>query len=805
MQDLFDNSHHEAQSLINILSFFGHEVPVAMLQLGRKALNDYNVEIRSTDREGSLRRDLDTTFSTLIKYGLIERELQTYVVDETGSLRTQPSFPPEKHSPELTQNGEMESTQAHPRSSIESSSTKSTTTTYSIDILRIHTVVQDFCRDELKMKDREKFWWWLVAAVGLFCLSYQHADEKIKMKSGQGEQTSYLPAQSGLRQACPGLVRDYREYETHAARLYSHLPKDKNSASTGIQRRRHELRRTIRAIKKEIENRSPKHSLEAVGHRVQISIFDRTSSTSSDGPDTPISYPSRASTWTLESEAVSHSPLPLDGTDVGTPFGTVESDDSWPEDKGYESELEYSRASSVTERQTSAHEAFVRLHESDAPNGLSTSQKSSILHAILKGRPVKSKPHKDLGDWRPLPTTPALTHINAAGTSSKPSSRTSSSDERSNGPVSAGSQAEAALAAVHRLSPLASRGEGRIRSSSLTAHTASSEKFREPLSNRSPNLQLSPLAAEFHPGQGELRSKSSSTSRLGSAVSTRHHSRHTTVTSPRNFVHEPISRTPHSANSDKALPPLPIDENITVTRASGTPPFNRSQAHPKANSTQPLLFDNPDDPASTVPTGYASQPMSRDPSHESTFSLATAPPAPRNSALLTSADSSPPPGWPLQYTYKTRPVALPLQPGSSPGRMQQSLSPISTATNRGAHDVLNRVGGWTSSGLSPVTPLKPVLSMSLDSTIENKQPAGQERNGTKGETIQFGDASPVDLAQARTRADEYAKKLTPSDKGAYRRRKSTGETVKRNNSDGLSDRPGPGARRQLKGLGVSLQ
>jgi hypothetical protein len=109
-----------------------------------------------------------------------------------------------------------------PESSLESSSTRSITC--SIDILRIHTVVQGFCCDELKFIDKERYWWWLIAAVKLFCLSYSIADERIRAADGQG------------------LVRDYREYETHAARLYSHFPKDKRTASKNLRNTRRELR-----------------------------------------------------------------------------------------------------------------------------------------------------------------------------------------------------------------------------------------------------------------------------------------------------------------------------------------------------------------------------------------------------------------------------------------------------------------------------------------------------------------------------------------------------------------------------------
>ena len=185
MQDLWENDHHEATNLINLLSFFGHAVPVAMIQLGRRALGDFNIQIRSLDREGSTRRDLENTIATLIKYGLVERTLQSYTSSRrTGSLKTQPSCTTQgDSSPELTQDGQGE-LEDRPESSIDSSSTRSRTS--SIDILRVHTVVQGFCRDEMRLKNKERFSVWLVAAVKLFCLSYSTAHERITAAGGEG-------------------------------------------------------------------------------------------------------------------------------------------------------------------------------------------------------------------------------------------------------------------------------------------------------------------------------------------------------------------------------------------------------------------------------------------------------------------------------------------------------------------------------------------------------------------------------------------------------------------------------------------
>jgi hypothetical protein len=700
MEDLWEKSHHEAISLISLLSFFDHAVPVAMLQLGRRALNDFNVEIRSIDREGTIRRDLDTTIATLIKYGMVERTLRSYNVERTDSLKSQPSLitPGGDSSPELTQESVREDAVAkRPESSLESSSTRSITC--SIDILRIHTVVQGFCCDELKFIDKERYWWWLIAAVKLFCLSYSIADERIRAADGQG------------------LVRDYREYETHAARLYSHFPKDKRTASKNLRNTRRELRQVIRAIKREIETRSPSQSFRGVHHQVQISIFERTSSTSSDGPDTPLSTPSRSSTWTtMEGQpSKSESPTQIEYGHREFMYEAVESGEgSSPEDHGYESGFDDSlRSSIVTERRPSIPELLAASSSEDPgrPHEGPSSRRSSFLQAIFKGRPVKPK-QKDLGDWRPVPAPPSLTH---ADINTIASSRASSSDEQR--PISAGSQAEAALAAVHRFSPPSSRG-GRIRSPSRpgTAEIQAKENMRQPLGMRSPNLALSPLAAEFDPFQTHYPGKS--------APSTRHHSRNSTTSPPLQQI-RPVQTT---NLTDKDLPSLPLEENTSITRR--IPPFNIQAPLPITANYKMTQSDVLPMPPPYLPAGYTSQPMSRDASRESNRSLATAPAGPGATSL------SPPTTY--SYMYRAAPATSDVLASSYPNSSSQ----------------LSRIGDWAANPRKStvLTPLAPAISL----------------EGVTPGVVQFGSASPVNLVDARIRADEYARRLMPFERGDFR-------------------------------------
>jgi hypothetical protein len=695
MQDLRENFHHEAISLINLLGFFGHSVPVAMLQLGRRALKGFNVEIRSIDREGSTRRDLETTIATLIKYGMVERTLRCYNIERADTLKSQPSVvtPGGGSSPELSQGSVHEdATAKRPESSLESSSTRSTT--YSIDILQVHTVVQGFCRDELRLKDKEMYWWWLIVAVELFRLSYFSADERIRAPGGQG------------------LVRDYREYETHAARLYSHFPKDKRAASINVQRARHELRKVIRAIKREIENRSPSQTFRSARQEIQISIFEHTSSTSSDGPDTPMSTPSRSSTWALEDlQSKSESPIQIENgyremMSRAAESGEVSSD----EDQGYLSGFDDSMVSSiVTERRRSIPELLTSpAEDAERPHDGLSSRRSSFLQAIFKGHPIKPK-HKDLGDWRPVPAPPSLTHADVKTTAS---SKASSSDDPR--PISAGSQAEAALAAVHRSSPPASRG-GQIKSPNQPAIAGPPDKenLKSSLGVKSPNLTLSPLASEFDPNRTPSSGKST--------PPTRHHSRSLTTSPPL----LQISPTKNTKLGNHSLTALPIEENISFTRR--IPPFNMPQSLPLRKPFNMTQSDVLPMPPPYLPTGYASQPMSRDGSRESSHSLATAPAGPGTTSL------SPP----NTYSYL---------------RWPPPISTDALVTSYSSNN-LSRIGDWAATSTSPTgsMPLAPVISL----------------EGAGPGVVQFGSASPVNLYEARTRADEYARRLM-FEKGAFR-------------------------------------
>ncbi|KAI9847286.1 MAG: hypothetical protein M1837_002873 [Sclerophora amabilis] len=238
MEDLHRLQHFEARNLINILCFFGQHIPVEMVQLGIKRLRPFGIEIRAKDQGSS--RDINTTFRILLKYALLERN-DPNDKDVTGSNE---SFAD------------------------------------TIDILKIHTVVQNFCLQVLKSAGHLTLW--LGRAVKFYTLSFEEADSRIKSKEGSG------------------LVQDYREYEIHGNRLMEHVKKQQ-SKSKELDMVRFELEKVLERVQEEIQKLTPGSSQETIERPVcRASIFDRTSSASDTGPETPRHDVPNIHTWGIE-------------------------------------------------------------------------------------------------------------------------------------------------------------------------------------------------------------------------------------------------------------------------------------------------------------------------------------------------------------------------------------------------------------------------------------------------------------------------------------------------------------------------
>ncbi|KAJ5728287.1 hypothetical protein N7493_004617 [Penicillium malachiteum] len=283
MNDLYRLKQRQALTLINLLSFLGHQVPVGLLNLGRHAMSAENMEILTSAQIGE-DPDLDTTLGTLIHYGLIER-----ISDS---------------DPFFAQNGSAQKSadevQGKPPDLSESLTESSQEGFFSIyhgnsavDVVKIHTVVQGFCRDELRIRDEENkgathkedpgyYDSWLIVATHFLCKSWEAAKERI---------SHYHDC---------GLVRDFREYETHASRLVELFPKRQGISAhpPALREARENLRQLMKSLSSEINRMSPSSSQEYA--RNQKSVFDRSSSSSSSFPESSTDEGlSRSSTWAL--------------------------------------------------------------------------------------------------------------------------------------------------------------------------------------------------------------------------------------------------------------------------------------------------------------------------------------------------------------------------------------------------------------------------------------------------------------------------------------------------------------------------
>ncbi|RAL15417.1 LipA and NB-ARC domain protein [Aspergillus homomorphus CBS 101889] len=270
MHDLFRLEHFAALNLINMLSFFSHHIPVGLLTSGLSALKSWHVEVLTSHRSGE-RGDLDTTIGILIRYGLVERASDSYALH------------PSALSPQAERDNVLEQkfvvpdlSESQTESSQEAFFSPFSQSAGTIDVLKIHSVVQGFCRDELKMMDEEKksksatgtnnpetgyHDSWLVVACNVF-------------------RTSYGKVRLDHMDDC-GLVKDYREFETHASRLIENFPKRSAREPATLRKAREEMK----AIKKSISQAIDRISPSAGSIRTQRSVFDRSSSSSSSVPE----------------------------------------------------------------------------------------------------------------------------------------------------------------------------------------------------------------------------------------------------------------------------------------------------------------------------------------------------------------------------------------------------------------------------------------------------------------------------------------------------------------------------------------
>lgn len=740
LDDLLILGHDEAWNLMHILCWFASDMPVEMVHLGIKSLRA-DVEVKSAEQPGG-KADINTTFGILMRYALIER-----------------NDPDDKDSM--------------------SSSRDSLVGPEPIDMLKIHSVIQNFCCASLNNKGLLPRW--LGYAVKLFCKSFHDADIKIKSK---GEQNGEL-----------GRVSDYRYYKIHGQRLWDHAVSDE-SKTQSLQTIRTDLTPVLHMIDEEIQRREPSSSQEDLKDGIfQISILDKTSSSSESAPSLPgpVTPNYRPTPPPLKDQNEFGFPIEKPIDSPGS-FGTASPGDyRHPrvvglsprqlefEDTGYDSDEEGHRRS---------HRMRPNLSETTArppsrPRNQTVESLGEAWQVVPSGKKPR-RPRRDLGSFRPAPSgaarvrvdrqnaprsdenksphrresSPALKALQKVQSQSPSPPRSARSGlasifQRDNRvPTPAVTRPTWARIAAGTTEKGAQLGSIRPITNSADSQPANIERGRSRESPQSrQDAQPSPLASEFIPNQA--LSNRSSLAQIPQRRSL------DTVAYP-DYRPSALSRPNPS--------PLPYEDNIAITSKRPLPTDLHSTQDPNTyptasgqpsaeNRTSPYqpMYDPPY-PMPTIPAGYTSQPMSRHHSGQS-----------HNSIAETE---------PMHYPSAYSP---PLMPSSYPGNSPRERYPdgqafrkspktgfaiptyYETSSNRVSPHDLSQMGGWTLHSQPPVA---------YDTTISRSSSGpGFAVERTPGSlptiigfdnhpgSVQFGEHPPVSVEEARRRTLEHEVRL----------------------------------------------
>ncbi|KAK4218468.1 hypothetical protein QBC37DRAFT_369078 [Rhypophila decipiens] len=200
-----------ALNLISILAFFDQHIPVEMVNLGLAALD--KITPVKTCSASHRRTNLTNTLRVLIAFALVERT-ESDDMSPSSSRSSKNSF--DKH-----------------------------VTVQYLDLLRVHSVVQDFFIDNLNQQKEVHFW--LDRAAAVWCRSYDEAHKRI-----QDDPTVGLPD-------------DYLRFSIHGQKLLQHLQRfDKKDP------------RLLGAAQEEVVSRLVKiqGQVDQLSHDIQTSIID---------------------------------------------------------------------------------------------------------------------------------------------------------------------------------------------------------------------------------------------------------------------------------------------------------------------------------------------------------------------------------------------------------------------------------------------------------------------------------------------------------------------------------------------------
>ena len=213
VREIQTKGHSEAYNLIHILCFFESHIPVTMVRLGLKAISSEHIQVVGIS-------GLDTALALLSRYALVELEMPDN--EESSSDRDSPINP-------------------------------------EYDVIRVHSVVQEFCIKELRQRTETATW--LGHAIDLFCHSFRQAVTPTRLNCASAS------------------LADCLAYKTHGECLNRHIAQLVETPE-GLEQKtslQSQLEDTLAWIKREIlalESVSLQEN-ETSSAQAQISISDR--------------------------------------------------------------------------------------------------------------------------------------------------------------------------------------------------------------------------------------------------------------------------------------------------------------------------------------------------------------------------------------------------------------------------------------------------------------------------------------------------------------------------------------------------
>ena len=545
----------------------------------------------------------------------------------------------------------------------------------------------------------------------------------------------------------------------------------------------------------------PGSSQESINKTCQVSVFDRTTSSSSNEARTP----HRPSPLPLAHETIW-------GTDARKP--SLESPASiysareprvvghspyqgFYDDPGYDSDRENLRYVSHAMRKNLSEATEVprtARPRSEKPLIATDSHDDAWQVVQSRRKPKKTSISRDLGSFRPTPARVTQAEARKSAVGSITARRTESEPRQSD--------ARNALREVHSKSPPPSR-QGALNSSSfwqsrnplresanltwarraagqshhprvqpipptagLINPPPGADSVNEPIRGRQGNAHSSPLVSEFVPE--------------GEAYYSPHNSSY--LPTPRSGVDVKVQQTPpRYINNEKFYPPPPnlgpntaplpfetirASENLSLSSKRRlpsdfhspqyhSPPSRPSSQSPHGTPSQPIYYQ----PRSVLPAGYYSQPMSRDVSYQS----------------HASAPETEPMRYPRSFSPQPPSLAYPHSPSSPRDRFADGRplrkSPRSDYAVQMSEDEvpspselnysLSGTGGWA----TPAFQVSPQFktsnpdsgAMSRSSSGPGVRLEGGEGLGILpfGEHVQFGALPPVNVIDAKRRTSEW--------------------------------------------------